>query len=238
MKLGIMQPYFFPYAQQFRHIAQCDVWIVFDTPKYSRKSWINRNRIADRQAGWSYISAPVVKGASNRAIRDAALADVDWRNAIRDKLKVYAASAPCYAETLEIVEACIGPESVTIADLNTRILREICNSLSIKTPIERLSSMPLDLPAEADPGEWALLISEAVGADVYSNASGGRQLFDPELYRSRGVALEFYEPRTLVYETPGFVFTPDLSVIDTIMWLGNGRLGSWCREAKSSITQT
>jgi hypothetical protein len=231
-----MQPYFFPYAQQFRHIAQCDSWIIFDTPKYSRKSWINRNRIADRQAGWSYISAPVVKGASNGAIRDAALADTGWRNALRDKLKVYAASAPCYAETLEIVEACIRPDSATIADLNTHTLREICGRLGIKTKIERLSRMPLDLPEKADPGEWALLVSEAVGADVYCNASGGRHLFDPDLYRSRGVTLEFYEPRTLTYETPGFVFTPDLSVIDTFMWLGSGRLGSWCSETNSSIT--
>ena len=154
MKIGIMQPYFFPYAQQFRHIRQCDRWVVFDTPKYSRKSWINRNRIINRDIEWSYISVPVAKGASKGPICDAALADTGWREALQDQLKVYAATAPYYAQTLEVVDACIGPEADTIAELNTRILTEVCRRLGVTTPIMRLSELSLDLPAKADPGEW------------------------------------------------------------------------------------
>ena len=45
MKLGIMQPYFFPYLGHFALIAAVDEWVVFDIPQYTRKSWINRNRV-------------------------------------------------------------------------------------------------------------------------------------------------------------------------------------------------
>ncbi len=230
MRLGIMQPYFFPYTQQFRHIGQCDLWIVFDTPKFSRKSWVNRNRILNPDSEWSYISAPVEKGASNGPICDAALAGGDWRETILNKLKVYERGAPFYRETLDLVHSCLDDAGSTIAALNTRILGQVCSALSITTPIKRISDLSLNLPSKAAPGEWALLISKELGADIYSNAPGGRDLFDPELYSANGVTLEFYEPKTLVYETPGFEFTPDLSVIDALMWMGADALADWCHE--------
>ena len=52
MKLGIMQPYFFPYIGYFSLIANTDLWVVFDTPQYTRKSWMNRNRILHPR-GWT-----------------------------------------------------------------------------------------------------------------------------------------------------------------------------------------
>jgi hypothetical protein len=42
MRLGIMQPYFFPYLGHFGLIAAVDQWIVFDVTQYTPKTW-NRN---------------------------------------------------------------------------------------------------------------------------------------------------------------------------------------------------
>jgi hypothetical protein len=36
MKLGIMQPYFFPYLGHFALIAAVDEWVVFDVTQYTR----------------------------------------------------------------------------------------------------------------------------------------------------------------------------------------------------------
>jgi hypothetical protein len=215
-----MQPYFFPYAQQFRHVAQCDRWIMFDTVKFSRKSWMNRNRIADRNSKWSYISVPVAKGGSSGTIAEAPLATRDWRSELRNKLRVYDRAAPHYAETMAVIERCLEPDHATLGDLNAHVMITICSACEITTPIERLSQMDMDLPSTADPGDWAMLISQAVGADIYSNAPGGRHLFDPDRYTQNGIELEFYRPAPLIYETPGLPFTPDLSVIDTLMWTG------------------
>ena len=228
MKLGIMQPYFFPYAQQVRHIAQCDQWVVFDTPQFTRKSWITRNRIADRNTEWTYISVPVEKGASRGSIAEARIWGEDWKATLRDRLRVYEHHAPFYAETVALVDACIESPATTVADLNTTILRTVTTAFAITTPIVRLTELDLDLPSSAAPGEWALLISEQLGASVYSNAPGGRHLFDADLYRSRGVELEFYEPVPLEFATSGLPFTPDLSLVDPLMWLGVDGLASWC----------
>lgn len=231
MRLGIMQPYFFPYAQQFRHIGQCDAWIVFDTVKFTRKSWISRNRIANRDRGWSYISAPVARGASRGPIRAAALDGTGWHADLEAQLQVYR-GAPFFAETLALVRDGLAPEgpAETVATLNSRILTRVAAALGLDTPIRRLSTLGLVLPERAAPGEWALLIAQALGAKVYSNAPGGVALFDPDLYAHAGVALEFYQPKPLSYLTPGFEPVPDLSVIDPLMWLGAEALGRWCRD--------
>ena len=45
MRLAIMQPYFFPYIGYFQLIAAVDMFIVYDNIKYTKKGWINRNRM-------------------------------------------------------------------------------------------------------------------------------------------------------------------------------------------------
>src|ERR1700680_880113 len=45
MRTAIMQPYFFPYIGYFQLIDSVDLFIVYDNIKYTKKGWINRNRI-------------------------------------------------------------------------------------------------------------------------------------------------------------------------------------------------
>ena len=40
-----MQPYFFPYIGYFQLIGAVDLFIVYDNIKYTKKGWINRNRM-------------------------------------------------------------------------------------------------------------------------------------------------------------------------------------------------
>ncbi|MBK7111860.1 MAG: WbqC family protein [Flavobacteriales bacterium] len=60
-RVGIMQPYFFPYLGYFGLIANTDRWIVFDPVQYIRKGWVNRNRVLKPGGGWKYVSIPVAK---------------------------------------------------------------------------------------------------------------------------------------------------------------------------------
>jgi hypothetical protein len=232
MKLGIMQPYFFPYAQQFRHIRHCDHWVVFDTPNYQRKTWISRNRIIDPNNEWSYISVPVEKGATQLPISQALVKGNEWIKSLFDRLRVYSHSAPFYSETLNFIEisVCNIDEPRTISGLNTHIIKSICKHLEIETEIKRLSDISLGLPTQVEPGDWALSISKALGAKTYSNAAGGRHLFDPYSYQKHGIDLEFYEPIPLEYPTARFRFVPGLSVVDTLMWLGREGLRDWSKK--------
>ena len=45
MRLGIMQPYFFPYIGYISLIKHTDLFILLDDVQFIRHGWIERNRI-------------------------------------------------------------------------------------------------------------------------------------------------------------------------------------------------
>lgn len=220
MRVGIMQPYFLPYLEHFRLIAACDRWIVFDTVKYSRHSWMNRNRIINREKGWVYLGVPVSKPGFDGLVSDVRISPDDWPGQLFDKLRIYEKRAPHYLPTIGLLRDVLQKDCSRLVDLNVALLQAVCDELGISTPIERLSELNLGLPESLGPGEWALWIAKAVGATEYRNPSGGRELFDPTKFAAEGIHLSFHEHRLWVYGTRPFEFQPDLSIIDPLMWVG------------------
>ncbi len=51
MRLGIMQPYFFPYIGYMSLIKNTDLFILFDDVQFIRHGWIERNRILKPSGG-------------------------------------------------------------------------------------------------------------------------------------------------------------------------------------------
>ena len=45
MKLGIMQPYFFPYIGYWQLMNAVDKYVIYDDVNFIKGGWINRNRI-------------------------------------------------------------------------------------------------------------------------------------------------------------------------------------------------
>ena len=45
MKLGIMQPYFFPYIGYWQLMNAVDRYVIYDDVNFIKGGWINRNRI-------------------------------------------------------------------------------------------------------------------------------------------------------------------------------------------------
>ena len=84
LKLAIMQPYFFPYIGYFHLIQKSDLFVVFDTAQFPRRSWVSRNRILNRETHWSFISIPVEKrsfvNGQQTAIQSVEISNhLDWR---------------------------------------------------------------------------------------------------------------------------------------------------------------
>jgi hypothetical protein len=228
MIVGIMQPYFFPYFEQFRLISACEKWVVFDTAQFTRKTWITRNRILNREKGLGYISVPIRHTGQVISINEAPIDnDQNWRGKVMDRLKPYHSEAPQYEVVREFVGDTLTGEFESVATLNTVILKAVCNYLGIATPILIASKLAIAMPDQCEPGEWALHISKSLGASEYRNAAGGRSLFDEELYANNGINLSFHEHTARKYSTGGFDFKEDLSIIDWMMWNDRKTLQDW-----------
>lgn len=220
MRLGLMQPYFFPYLEYFRLINDCDLWVAFDTAQFSRGSWINRNRIINRETGWTYISVPVSRDGLQTSIRDARMNPAsDWKRDIMNKVRTYEPFAPNYQVVRELLVKILDPSVDTLGALNTYLVREVCRSLGIDTKIVVSSELDITPPEHDAPGGWPISFCKQLGAKEYLNASGGHHLYSPELFLSQDIVLRFHEHIDFKYDTGPFEFVPDLSIIDVLMWV-------------------
>jgi len=214
-----MQPYFFPHLGYFDLVRRADQWVVFDTPQYSRHGWVARNRILHPVSGWQYVVVPVRKHPLDTAIRDIRInEDTDWRGRITGQLQHYRKTAPFFALVTELVEACLATETGSLAKLNVACLRGTCEYLGLKFEPRLFSAMELDIAPVDGPGDWALRISEALGAEEYVNPPGGRDLFDPAAFEAAGIRLTICDKAAMEYDCPGYDYESSLSVIDVMMW--------------------
>ena len=219
MKLGIMQPYFFPYLGYFDLINQADAWIAFDTPQYMRHQWVNRNRILHPNSGWQYITVPIKKHRQQIPINLVEIANSAWHGRILRQLQHYKNKAPYYQQVIDFLSACFAETSPNLSATNILLLQKTCQHLAITTPIHTFSQMNLMLEDEIKaPGDWALSIAQAVGAAEYINPPGGAELFDAPAFQKNRIKLTIQAFTHMVYTCQPYEFEPGLSIIDVMMW--------------------
>ena len=232
MKLGIMQPYFFPYFGHFQLIARADRWVVFDIVKYNRKSWVNRNRILRPDTGWQYISVPTSK-AGDQSIHDVAICDKsEVLTKILGQLDHYRRRAPHFERVVELLRRAFdATKTDRLAELNRQGLSIVCAYLGIPFQADVCSDFASELPPVSHAGQWALEICKKLGANAYVNPESGRDIFRPEEWRAAGIELEFLTPAEFRYDCPPYAFESGLSIIDVLMWNEPEKVAHAIREA-------
>lgn len=229
MKMGIMQPYFFPYIGYISLIKHTDEFMLFDPVQFIHHGWIERNRILkpfDKTKppvpgeNWQYISVPLVKHSRETLIKDIKIDNsIDWKSKIIAQLSSYKKRAPYYKETMEVVERCFDIETDSIVELNRHILKEICQYLGIGTKITLFSEENLKIEKPNAPDEWALNICKAKGnVSEYWNPPGGSEFFDPLKYENANIELKFQKVELSPYVQRIGYFEPGLSIIDVMMF--------------------
>ena len=238
MKLGIMQPYFFPYLGHFALIAAVDEWVVFDITQYARKSWINRNRVLRPESGWQYVSIPLRSSSTRIRISEVEIGEPqDQERYVLGKLSHYKRRATYYAHVCEIVRSAFaGIVGDSLVSLNVGGLRAVCEYLGLPFRYRICSQLGLDFPDALKAGGWAPWISAKLSADVYINPAAGRALFDPADFAKEGIDLRLLDFAPFTYDTPGYGFEKDLSILDVLMWNSPGAIVQAIRKNSSLIS--
>ncbi|MBR0150528.1 MAG: WbqC family protein [Synergistaceae bacterium] len=221
MRLGIMQPYFFPYLGYFALIKYCNRFIFFDTPQYIRHGWCNRNRILKQDGTPSYITVPVKKSPRETPINKILIDNsADWRGKIFGQLNIYRKSAPNYDRVIEFLRGVLGGEYESLSRLCIDTTKAVCSLLGIRTEFDTLSEMDIVFDEPHAPDEWCLNITKALDYPCYVNPPGGMSFYDRAKYERSGIKLEFLAANLHEYsQMKGHEFVPGLSVIDALMFL-------------------
>jgi hypothetical protein len=223
MRLGIMQPYFCPYLGYFALIAATDRWIVFDTPQYIRKGWVNRNRVLKlgrKEGDWKYVRIPVAKSKRESPIYEIRVdPHQDWKQSILDNLDFYrVVSAPFYDETLKLLQLCFALGDPLLSPNLVHFLKCVCEYVGLKFEYQVLSQMRIELPAATHPGQWALRLCEVLGASHYINPPAGREIFDRTEFSASNIQLSFLVHNLPRYDQKIEAFVAGLSIIDVLMF--------------------
>ncbi|WP_417500928.1 WbqC family protein [Marinobacter sp.] len=232
MKLAIMQPYFFPYPGYFQLLAQADLWVVFDHCQFVNKGWVNRNRILhpDPEKGWQYLTVPLSKRGRFDFIDQIDIDEnADWRKSLVGKLTHYRA-APHYQEVMAVFKGALSYQGSRLSAFLVNSLRLLADYLGVKTRIVVYSELNLGVEKVVHSGQWALRISEALGATEYLNPIGGESLFDPLEFFEAGIELRFLETRIREYCQGPYDYVPNLSILDAMMWCDSDTLKSMLSE--------
>lgn len=215
MKLAIMQPYFFPYIGYFQLIAAVDLFIVYDNIKYTKKGWINRNRIL--QNGKDVIfSLPLKNDSDSLDICERELAADFNQDKLLNQIKGAYCGAPYFKMTFPLVEHIVRHNDVNLFRFLHHSIVKICAHLGLTTKISISSDVAVNHTLKAQ--DKVLALCEAVGASTYVNAIGGMELYSKEAFRRKDIELKFIQSKPFEYPQFGNNFVPWLSIIDVMMF--------------------
>lgn len=218
MRLGIMQPYFFPYIGYFSLISQVDQFIILDDVQFIRHGWIERNRILKQTGGWQYFAVPLQKHNQTACISEIHIDnEQDWKKKILAQL-VHYKRAPYYRKVTQLLAEVFALEYVNITQLDLNCLRAVARYLHISTPITLFSDMKVQIDPVNAADEWALNICKALHADEYWNPPGGKSFFDKNKYDNAGINLYFQEVDLEIYSQFDKEFEAGLSILDVMMF--------------------
>ena len=141
MKIGIMQPYFFPYLGYWQLVKLVDKYVIYDDVNYIKNGWINRNNILLN--GKAHLITLPLEGAS--AFKPINQVNIVSDMRIKDKLlktieQAYK-KAPFFNQVFPMIQSVVLDDSLLISKALEKQFRLIVQYLNIKTQIAFLNQM-------------------------------------------------------------------------------------------------
>ena len=190
MKLGIMQPYFMAYIGYYQLINSVDKFIIYDNIQYTKKGWINRNRILSNNTDY-LITLPLKKDSDYLNIIDRELSE-SWVNDKNKTLNIIKSSykkSPYFDDVYPLISDCINNSENNLFKYIYDSVLVIKKYLDINTEIIISSELNIDHNLKSQDKVISLCLNQ--NADVYINSIGGVELYNKETFKEKGIELNF-----------------------------------------------
>jgi hypothetical protein len=216
MKVGIMQPYFFPYIGYWQLMSSVDKYVIYDDVNYIKGGWINRNKIL--MNGKSKMINLKMKGASpNKLINEVFVAkDEIYNRKLLRTIEYCYKKAPYFSNVFPLVEEIILYNEEVLSTYLENSIRKIAKYLEMNTEIILSSDLNKDNSLKGQ--DKIIEICRILGATEYYNAKGGINLYSKEIFDYNGIKIRFIETKLFEYFQHINKFEPNLSIIDVLMF--------------------
>lgn len=212
-----MQPYFLPYIGYFQLINAVDKFVVYDNIQYTKKGWVNRNRILVNEKP-EYISLPLKKDSDYLNIINRQLSTNfdEIKNKLIRKIRGAYQKAPFYNETIDFFEEILDCDYRNLFEFILNSIKKSCNYLNITTEIIISSSLEINHKNKGE--DRVISICKQLRASEYINPIGGVKLYSKDRFIAEEINLHFLESKNLDYKQFGDVFISHLSLLDVLMF--------------------
>lgn len=222
-KVGLMQPYLFPYIGYFQLIHAVDEFIIYDDVQWIKNGWINRNRIlVDGKA--EYLTLPVKKSSLSTLICEKEFPD-DIEERKKELIALIAKSykgAPQYDHAYPVIEECFNYKTMKVEEFVANSLRVCCSYLGVTTPI--MHSSQIDKTPGLRAQQRVIDINKQVKSGHYINPIGGTELYQKDVFKKENMELSFIKSKAVTYSQFNNEFVPWLSIIDVMMFNSVGEI--------------
>lgn len=213
--LAIMQPYFLPYLGYFHLINSVDIFVIYDDIQYTKKGWINRNRLLF-SGNVEYVTIPLVKDSDFLNVNQRTISH-GWkkeRSKILRKLEQSYRKRQNFEQGMSLSEQILNYNDKNLFNYIYHSVRLISHHLGSKTEIVTSSSIG-DF-SKYRGKDKVIELCKKIKADRYVNAISGMSLYDKDEFLSAGLDLKFVKSALAPYKQDKDVFEPGLSIIDMI----------------------
>lgn len=184
--IAIMQPYFMPYAGYFRLMAGADVFVIYDCVQFPKGGWVHRNRLPDANGDLRWLTLPIQRPSLGTQIASLTFLP-DAERVMRERLLPFPEifsrmqNDPLLMPLLKFEAR---PIDYLVAQLEA-----VSAHLGLPARFVRASSLQRT-PHKTAP-ERVIELVQKLGGGIYINASGGRDLYDSEMFADSGIELRF-----------------------------------------------
>jgi hypothetical protein len=216
VRLGIMQPYVFPYIGYFQLVNTVDKFVIYDDVNFINKGWINRNKILINKNAYLF-SIPLKNASQNRLINEVEVAiGENWQRKFLRTIEQAYKRATNFEKAYSILESVLNTEVSNIAELALNSIRSVVDYLELST--EFVPTSALYGNANLKSQQRILDICKIERTNEYINPIGGKEIYSKELFEREGIKLNFLKTKEICYKQFGEEFVPNLSMIDVLMF--------------------
>lgn len=222
-----MQPYFLPYIGYFQLINAVDKFVIYDNIQYTKKGWINRNRILVNGKD-EYITIPLKKDSDYLDIVEREIAEDFNQGKLLRKIQEVYRKAPEFKNVYPLIEHIINHEEKNLFNFIHNSILNICNFLEITTEFIISSSVLIESDLKSEEKVIAICIAE--NTVHYINPIGGLDLYSREEFKRNGIQLGFIQSKPIIYSQFQNEFVPWLSIVDVMMFNSKSTIQKFLNE--------
>lgn len=216
MRVGIMQPYFLPYIGYFQLMACCDVFVIYDDIEYTKRGWINRNRLLFNESSRTF-TIPIQRDSDYKDVRERRVSESFDPHKLLSLFRQAYSKAPFWEENVDLIYSIIEFPSRNLFEYVFHSIRQVVAKLMITTDLVKSSDLRIEKSLRGE--KRVLKICEMLGAKQYVNPIGGIDLYSDLAFKQNGIDLMFFQSHFPHYEQFSHPFVEALSIIDVLMFV-------------------